>query len=71
MMLKKNYYYEKRNLYNLRTENKSTQAALFIFLNRTCFNGLHRVNKKNEFNVPMGDYKKPIICDSEQYYGCK
>lgn len=62
---KKNYYYEKRNLYNLRTENKSTQAALFIFLNRTCFNGLHRVNKKNEFNVPMGDYKKPIICDSE------
>lgn len=62
---KKEYYYEKRELYNTRKTNKSTQAALFIFLNRTCFNGLYRVNKSNGFNVPMGSYKKPTICDRE------
>lgn len=62
---KKLYYYHKRELYNTREEEKITQAALFIFLNRTCFNGLHRVNSKNLYNVPMGGYKKPTICDKE------
>ncbi len=62
---KKLYYYQKRALYNTRKEEKTTQAALFIFLNRTCFNGLYRVNRKNEYNVPMGGYKKPTICDKE------
>lgn len=60
---KKEYYYDKRNLFNTRKSDQTTQAALFIFLNRTCFNGLYRVNKKNEFNVPIGSYKKPMICD--------
>ncbi|MEY5049868.1 MAG: Modification methylase DpnIIA [Bacteroidota bacterium] len=62
---KKLYYYSKRELFNLRNTSKSTQASLFIFLNRTCFNGLYRVNKSNGFNVPMGAYSNPTICDKE------
>ena len=62
---KKLYFYDKRELFNTRSTDKVTQAALFIFLNRTCFNGLYRVNKNNGFNVPMGSYKKPTICDNQ------
>ncbi len=62
---KKKYYYQKRDLYNTRSTDKITQASLFIFLNRTCFNGLYRVNKRNLFNVPIGSYEQPRICDEE------
>jgi len=62
---KKAYYYQKRALFNSKCEEKVMQSALFIFLNRTCFNGLYRVNSKNEFNVPIGSYKRPMICDKE------
>ena len=66
---RKEYYYTKRELFNkLKLENNNEEvkrAALMIFLNRTCFNGLYRVNKKGLFNVPMGDYKNPKICDEE------
>ncbi|WP_245574795.1 DNA adenine methylase [Gaetbulibacter saemankumensis] len=62
---RKEYYYEKRALFNTRESDSIVQASLFIFLNRTCFNGLYRVNKSNGFNVPIGSYKTPLICDDE------
>lgn len=65
---KREYYTQKRTIFNTRSTDKVTQAALFIFLNRTCFNGLFRVNKSNGFNVPIGSYKKPMICDADNIF---
>ena len=65
---KTDYFYLKRKSFNRRKNSKIKQAALFIFLNRTCFNGLYRVNRNNEFNVPMGSYKNPTICDEENLH---
>ena len=62
---KKEFYYQKRDLYNTRSTDETTQASLFIFLNRTCFNGLYRVNRNNFFNVPIGSYSFSVICDEE------
>lgn len=62
------YFYNIRKEYNSHrtAENELSikRAGEFIFLNRTCFNGLYRVNKNGEFNVPCGKYKNPTICDS-------
>lgn len=56
---KKPYYYAKREEFNLRENNAVKHAGLFMFLNRAGFNGLYRVNSKNQFNVPIGSYKQP------------
>ncbi len=62
---RKEYYNIKRKTFNSRNISDIETAALFIFLNRTCFNGLYRVNSKGEFNVPHGKYANPRICDRE------
>ena len=62
---KKEYYLSKRTSYNRRDSSPTETAALFIFLNRTCYNGLYRVNSKGLFNVPFGKAANPLICDME------
>ncbi len=71
---RKEYFYQIRIQFNLRRNYINFQdynsewierTAQIIFLNKTCYNGLFRVNSKGEFNVPAGKYKNPTICDSE------
>lgn len=59
-------YYRLRDVFNQRTSDHPTQAALFLFLNRHGYRGLCRYNKgKGEFNVPYGHYKKPFFPEKE------
>lgn len=66
------FFYETRKMFNQRRplasdtapDEEAGHVARLIFLNRTCFNGLYRVNSNGEFNVPHGNYKNPRICDA-------
>lgn len=68
------YFYHVRNNFNVQRNQIDLlkyhqlwieRTAEMIFLNKTCFNGLFRVNSKGEFNVPVGKYKKPSLCNPE------
>ncbi len=76
---RKKMYYEIRQIYNDGVESFDyynynqdwiKRASLLIFLNKTCFNGLFRLNSKGHFNVPQGSYKNPTICHEDNLISC-
>ncbi len=61
----KAFFLEVRDIFNEETLNDIDRTKYLIFLNRTCFNGLYRVNGKGKFNVPFGKYLHPTICNAK------
>jgi DNA adenine methylase len=64
------HYYEVRDKFNCGGFKDAAMAAFFIYLNKTCFNGVFRVNRLGEFNVPIGDYTNPVILDEAALRAC-
>ena len=65
---RKQFYLLMRDEFNTKALDPLHNTTLFFFLNRTCFNGLYRVNKSGLFNVPFGRYETPMICDPNTIY---
>ncbi len=62
---RKEFYLIKRDQFNQKEISIIEKTVLLLFLNKTCFNGLYRVNKQGKFNVPFGKYKQPTICNPQ------
>lgn len=66
--VRRDFYMQMREKFNTKALSQIENTTLFFFLNRTCFNGLYRVNRKGLFNVPFGKYTTPTICDPATIY---